>query len=31
MTEMQRTYVKVTLIWVATLAVLYAFQIFYTR
>jgi len=31
MTVMQRTYVKVTLVWVATLAALYVFQTFYTR
>jgi hypothetical protein len=30
MTKMQRTYVKVTVVWVITLAALYAFQIFYT-
>ena len=27
----QRTYVRVTIVWVATLAALYAFQWFYTR
>ena len=31
MTAMQRTYVKVALVWVATLAAIYAFQVFYTR
>ena len=31
MTPMQRTYVKVVIVWVVTLAVLYAFQLFYTR
>jgi hypothetical protein len=31
MTVMQRTYVKVTIVWVATLAALYAVQLFYTR
>jgi hypothetical protein len=31
MTVMQRTYVKVTIVWVVTLAALYAFQLFYTR
>jgi hypothetical protein len=31
MTGMQRTYVRVVIVWVATLAALYAFQWFYTR
>jgi hypothetical protein len=31
MTAMERTYVRVTIVWVATLAALYAFQWFYTR
>ena len=31
MTTMERTYVRVTIIWVATLAALYLFQTFYTR
>ena len=31
MTPMQRTYVRVVIVWVATLAALYAFQWFYTR
>jgi hypothetical protein len=29
--EMKRTYVRVTVVWVTTLAALYAFQWFYTR
>jgi hypothetical protein len=29
--ETKRTYVRVTIVWVATLAALYAFQWFYTR
>ena len=31
MTEMRRTYTKVVVVWVVTLAALYAFQWFYTR
>jgi hypothetical protein len=31
MTTMQRTYVKVVIVWVCTLAALYAFQWYYTR
>lgn len=31
MTPMQRTYVKVVIVWVITLAALYAFQWYYTR
>ena len=31
MTTMQRTYVRVVLVWVATLAAVYTFQWFYTR
>ena len=31
MTPMQRTYVKVVIVWVITLAALYAFQLYYTR
>jgi hypothetical protein len=31
MTSMQRTYVKVVIVWVVTLAALYAFQWYYTR
>jgi hypothetical protein len=31
MTEMERTYVKVTIVWVVTLAALFAFQWYYTR
>jgi hypothetical protein len=31
MTVMQRTYVRVIFVWVATLAALYTFQWFYTR
>ena len=30
MSTMQRTYAKVVVVWVATLAALYAFQWFYT-
>ena len=30
MTPMQRTYVRVVIVWVVTLAALYAFQRFYT-
>ncbi len=30
MTTMQRTYVRVVIVWVATLAALYVFQVFYT-
>ena len=30
MTPMQRTYVRVVIVWVVTLAALYAFQWFYT-
>jgi hypothetical protein len=28
---MQRTYVRVTIVWIVTLAALYAFQWYYTR
>jgi hypothetical protein len=31
MTTMERTYLKVAVVWVVTLAALYAFQWFYTR
>lgn len=31
MTTMERTYVKVAIVWVVTLAALYTFQWFYTR
>jgi hypothetical protein len=31
MTPMQRTYVKVVIVWVVTLAALFAFQWYYTR
>ncbi len=31
MTPMQRTYVRVVIVWVVTLAALYTFQWFYTR
>ena len=31
MTSMQRTYVRVVMVWVVTLAALYAFQWYYTR
>jgi hypothetical protein len=31
MTPMQRTYVRVVIVWVVTLAALYAFQWSYTR
>jgi len=31
MTSMQRTYVRVVIVWVVTLLALYAFQSFYTR
>jgi len=31
MTAMQRTYVRVVIVWVMTLAALYAFQWYYTR
>jgi hypothetical protein len=31
MTAVQRTYAKVVIVWVVTLAALYAFQWFYTR
>ena len=31
MTSMQRTYVKVVIVWVVTLAALYVFQWYYTR
>ena len=31
MTPMQRTYVRVVMVWVVTLAALYAFQWYYTR
>lgn len=31
MTPMQRTYVRVVIVWVATLAALYTFQWYYTR
>lgn len=31
MTSMQRTYLRVVIVWVFTLAALYAFQWYYTR
>jgi hypothetical protein len=31
MTSMQRTYVKVVIVWVFTLAALFAFQWYFTR
>jgi hypothetical protein len=31
MTPKQRTYVRVVMVWVMTLAALYAFQWYYTR
>ena len=31
MTTMERPYVRVVIVWVATLAALYAFQWYYTR
>jgi hypothetical protein len=31
MTPMQRTYIRVVVVWVVTLVALYAFQAFYTR
>ena len=31
MTAMQRTYVRVVIVWVVTLAALYTLQWFYTR
>ena len=31
MTTMERTYVRVTIVWIATLAALYTCQWFYTR
>ena len=31
MTGMRRTYLKVVVVWIVTLAALYAFQWFYTR
>jgi hypothetical protein len=31
MTVMERTYVRVVVVWIATLAALYAFQWYYTR
>ena len=31
MTSIQRTYVRVVMVWVVTLAALYAFQWYYTR
>jgi hypothetical protein len=31
MTPMQRTYVRVVIVWVITLAAVYTFQWFYTR
>jgi hypothetical protein len=31
MTTMERNYVRVVIVWVATLAALYAFQWYYTR
>jgi hypothetical protein len=30
-TRMSRTYLKVTAVWVVTLAALYAFQVYFTR
>ena len=31
MTVMERTYVRVVIVWITTLAALYAFQWYYTR
>ncbi len=31
MTPMQRTYVRVAIVWLVTLAALYTFQYYYTR
>ena len=31
MTPMQRTYLRVVIVWVVTLAALYTFQWYYTR
>jgi hypothetical protein len=31
MTSMPRTYVKVVIVWVVTLAALYVFQMYFTR
>ena len=31
MTPMQRTYVRVVIVWIVTLAALYAFQWYFTR
>ncbi len=31
MTAMGKTYIKVTVVWVATLAALYLFQAYFTR
>jgi hypothetical protein len=31
MTAMSRTYIKVVVVWVATLAALYGFQAYFTR
>ena len=31
MTPMQRTYVRVVIVWIVTLAALYTFQWYYTR
>ena len=31
MTAMQRTYIKVVIVWVVTLAALFAFQVYFTR
>jgi hypothetical protein len=31
MTTMERTYVRVVIVWVVTLVALYTFQAFYTR
>jgi hypothetical protein len=30
-TPMSRTYIKVAVVWVVTLAALYAFQVYFTR
>jgi hypothetical protein len=31
MTAMSRTYIKVAVVWAATLAALYGFQVYFTR
>jgi hypothetical protein len=30
-TPMQRTYLRVVIVWIATLAAIYAFQVYYSR